>query len=228
MSQTSSAVTLDPTHLPAFAPQPRTPYQRYDLAELVGTMTEEEFAAFDLRAREKYQLIAGKVVKMPGSSLEHNLIQADLTFEVNLALRTLGSVCDVLGSDQKVAVAPQTIYYPDLIIVCGAPLTDEHNALTNPVVIFEVLSPSTERDDRTDKFTDYQRIESLLHYVLVEQDRPAMTHYGKLENGLWAILGTHILPTDTLRIRLDEHEIAIPLERIYRRVFPQDSANRIA
>ncbi|MBC8143906.1 MAG: Uma2 family endonuclease [Armatimonadetes bacterium] len=194
------------------------PYLRYDLSALVGTMSEEEYFAFDSRAREKYQLISGKVVKMPGSSPEHNMIQADLQFEVTLILRGMGNSCEVIGSDQKVYVAYRKVFYPDLIVVCGDPHFDHLNALRNPTAVFEVPSPSTERDDRTDKFADYQQIESLQHYILVDQDRVAVTHYEKLENGLWAILGTHTTLGDSLTLALRGGEVDVPLAKIYRRI----------
>ena len=200
------------------------PYQRYDLSALVGTMTDEEHFAFDQRTRDKYQLVAGKAIKMAGRSPEHNLIQADLQFEITLTLRTTGSTpCDVIGNDQKIYVSPRTIYYPDLIVVCGEPQFDHLNALRNPTVLVEVLGPSTERDDRTDKFGDYRTIESLLHYVLVEQDRVAVTHYEKLDNGLWAIIAAPTSLAGALRLGLDGGEISIPLARIYRRVFTQET-----
>lgn len=194
------------------------PYQRYDLSALVGTMTEEEYFAFDSRAREKYQLIGGKVVKMPASSPEHNMIQADTLRFIGNVLETLDSKCKVIGSDQKVYVAYKKVFYPDLIVVCGEPQFDHLNALRNPIAMFEVLSPSTERDDRTDKFADYQQIESLKHYVLVDQDRVSVTHYGKIDNGLWAILGTHTALTDSLKMTLSDAEVAVPLAKIYRRI----------
>lgn len=212
----NSPTTIDTPS--SFRPRIATQYRRYEMADLVGTMTEEEFSAFDLRSREKHQLIQGKVVRMPGSSPEHNMILMDTCIELGNLLAASMTGCEVLGSDQKVYVSPQTIFYPDVIVVCGEPQFDHLDALRNPTGIFEVLSPSTEKGDRADKFYDYQKIESLQHYILVEQDRIFVTHYEKIPGGLWAIVGTHTESSDSLKLNLSGKEIAVSLARIYRRV----------
>ncbi len=219
-----SIISTTPT--PKFAPfqiHRASRYSRYDRDFLVGETTEGEFFTFDAWAKEKHQLIHGKVVRMPGSSPEHNVIQDDLGFEIKTALRMTGSPCDTISSDQKVYVTHQTIYYPDVIVFCGDPQFDHLNALRNPTVVVEILSPSTEKDDRTDKFYDYQKIESLRHYILVEQERVSVVHYERLDAGPWAIVGTHNAFSDSLSLRLHGAEISVPLSGIYRRVFAPDT-----
>lgn len=198
------------------------PYRRYTQAQVVGAMTAGEFVAWERTTPEKHQYIEGNVVRMPGSSPEHNLIQADLQFEVTLALRTSHSPCDVIGSDQKVFVSDDRLLYPDLTIFCGEAQFDHLNALRNPTVIVEILSPTTEKDDRTDKFDDYQRIASLQSYILVEQNRAYVTHYRKQPNGLWAIFETVKGMAGAITIPFEGGSVSVPLAAVYRRVPPPE------
>lgn len=202
----------------ASAPRTIIAYRRHDTARLVGRMTREEFLRFEQTTPEKHQYIEGEAVLMPGSSPEHNLIQADLQFEIELALRGANSACGVIGSDQKIYINDRTILYPDIAVFCGSPQFDHFNALRNPTVVVEVLSPSTEKEDRTDKFTDYQKIASLQHYILVEQERVLVTHYAKTADGVWAIIGTYSDRAETLTLNLSDVSIGVPVSAIYRRV----------
>ncbi len=84
-----------------------------------------------------------------------------------------GRPCDVFTSDMRTRVTPSRYAYPDVLVVCGEPefLDEAEDVVTNPAVIFEVLSESTEAYDRGEKFAGYQQRESLQEYVLVAQDR---------------------------------------------------------
>jgi Uma2 family endonuclease len=100
-----------------------------------------------------------------------------------------GRSCRVYPSNLRVKVPNQPPYrYPDLTALCGTPryeMIGGLDALTNPALIVEVLSPTTEAYDRGDKFTHYKSIESFAEYVLVAQHRPHVTHYVKGEGGAW-------------------------------------------
>ena len=215
-----TAIITAPT--PKFVPHSELPeeqYRRYEKDAVIGDATEAQYFVFDKWATGKHQLIAGKSIRMAGSSPEHDLIQGEMHFEIKTALRARGSDCDTIGSDQKIYVTHGTIYYPDIAVICGIPQFDHWNALRNPTLVVEVASPSTEKSDRTDKFADYQKIESLQHCLLVEQDRVVITHYAKQDNGLWAIAGNYTTLVQVLKLSLGGGEIAIPLLNIYRRVF---------
>lgn len=195
-----------------------TPYLRYDPARVVGTMTVEEYLAFERSAKERYEYHYGRVIQVPGGSPEHNMISMDTAYVLMSLLRAAKSTCDVLGSDQKVYVNDDLYLYPDVTVVCDDPQFDHQDMLRNPTLIVEVLSPSTEKEDRTDKFRDYQTIESLRHYVLIEQERVSITHYEKIVGGLWAIVGDYTRLTDGWKLTLGDTTITIPLTEIYRRV----------
>lgn len=158
---------------------------------------------------------------MSGASYEHNLICSNLM--VLLAIALQGTDCEAVGSDMRVEVADSRLYYyPDLMVVCGDPRITPEECLQNPILIVEVLSSSTAAKDRTTKSRRYRAIDSLQHYVLVDQYEPLVEHYERQEDGKWLVAGEYDSLEDTWQFTLSETEIAIPLARIYRRVsFPE-------
>lgn len=149
--------------------------------------TLEEYFALELSSDEKYEYFDGEVFNMSGASLNHEQIVANLIFSLRAGLR--GRPCRALPSNTRVIVPSQPPYrYPDLTALCGEPQTRKVggiDALINPSLIIEVLSPSTEGYDRGDKFTHYKSIESFSEYVLISQGRPHATHYVKQSKNLW-------------------------------------------
>ena len=107
---------------------------------------------------------------------------------VLLGRELLGRPCAPLSSDARVRVPATTLAtYPDLSVVCGPEEHDpeDPDSVTNPTVLVEVLSRSTERYDRGQKFEHYQRLMSLQDYVLVAQDGPRIERYHRLADGTW-------------------------------------------
>jgi Uma2 family endonuclease len=191
---------------------------RHDPSRIVGRMTIDEYVDFERNSLEKHEFIEGEVVRMAGGSPEHNLISANTLRSLGNSLESADANCDVYGSDQKVYISHRLMYYPDIIVVCGAAQFDDRDMLRNPTVIVEVLSPSTAGFDRGEKFEKYQTLESLQHYVLIEQNRISVTHFEKIAGNLWAIVGTHTTLTDTLTVKLGETPIHTELTAIYRRI----------
>lgn len=106
---------------------------------------------------------------MAGASLAHNDIVANLIREIGLLLKN--QPCRILPSDIRVSVPSKESYmYPDAVIVCRQPEMedDQFDTLKNPVVIFEILFPSTEDHDRGKKFFFYRQIPSFSEYILVD------------------------------------------------------------
>jgi Uma2 family endonuclease len=125
-------------------------------------------------AVEKHEWIAGEVFAMTGGTPEHARLQATLA-------RVLGNaLLDGLRSR-----ATEIATYADLTIVCGAVETDSEdaNAVTNPTLLVEVLSPSTEAYDRGQKAAQYRRMPSLREYVLVAQDAPRIEVFRRGQDG---------------------------------------------
>ena len=176
-------------------------------------VTPQEYLERERKAELKSEYYDGVIVAMAGASRRHDRIAGDTFTEINLQLRGRsagasrrhdritssllrhlgnqldGSPCEPFTSDMRVAVPARNRYfYPDVSVVCGeARFQDEHvDTLLNPILLIEVLSPSTAETDRDEKFTCYQTIESLSVYVLVSQDRPLVeVHTRAAHDGLW-------------------------------------------
>ena len=144
----------------------------------VTKVTEEQYLAIDRAAEFRSEFLDGEMIAMSGGSMRHAQLQANVIGELFAALR--GGDCRVYSSDFRVRVSKTRMYaYPDVSVVCGKhALADERqDILLNPVVIFEVLSPSTEKYDRGVKFRYYRTIDSLTDYVLVDQDQVRIERY---------------------------------------------------
>src|SRR4051794_37409677 len=140
--------------------------------------TPEEYLTLERAAEYKSEYLDGQILPMSGASRAHNIITAHLVRLLDTQFD--GRPCQVYGSDMRVRVSATGLYtYPDVTASCGAQqFVGAHQVtLLNPTVIIEVLSPSTELYDRTEKFDHYRRLESLADYVLVAQDRVRVDHY---------------------------------------------------
>lgn len=215
-----STAILDP-----LAPAPvrqRAAHRRFDPSRVVGTMTVDEWMTLLEKSQWKYHYIDGEVVQVAGASPEHDLIAANFLRALGNALESAGSNCEVMGSDQRIFVRDRLYYFPDLVVVCGKMQVDHRDAIHNPVAIVEVLSPTTESDDRTDKFRDYKQIDSLRHYILIEQNRSAVTHYEKNADGIWTMPGDYRESTDRLTLTFGDATANVSLAQIYRNIsFPE-------
>ena len=109
-----------------------------------------------------------------------------------------------------------------MVIVCGEPefLDEYEDVITNPAVIFEILSPSTESFDRGDKFADYQQQSSVQEYILVAQDRVSVERFTRQPSGLWLY---QRLDRREDSLTLESVGVSVPLEEIYYRLDFEDS-----
>lgn len=136
-------------------------------------LSPEEFLTLDRVAERRSEYIYGKILPMPGVSKYHARITTTLTRLLYEA--AVREQCWVYGPDLRVWMPEARSYaYPDIVIVCGREqfMDAEFDTLLNPVCIMEVLSPSTEGYDRSEKFRAYRSIGSLQEYVLVAQNEP--------------------------------------------------------
>ncbi len=182
-------------------------------------ITPEAYLASERRAKYKSEYIHGEILAMSGASRAHNIITVDITTELNIQLRPRG--CEVYSGDMRVRTNPTGSYfYPDVVIVCDEPHFEDNvfDTLLNPILVVEVLSPSTEVYDKGEKFAHYQELASLREYVLVSQDRIRVEHY-RLMGTQWVGKEFHT-PEDVLL--LDSIECKLPLRDIYARVILSD------
>jgi len=177
--------------------------------------TPDEYLVLERKAAYKSEYFLGEILAMSGASLTHGLITVDIATELNIQLRE--SECRVVTNDLRVKTSPDVSYfYPDVIVYCDEPEfeDDSFDTLLNPVIIMEVLSPSTEEYDRGEKFEYYKQLPSLKEYILVAQDKISLEHY-VMQGTEWE-LTTFADPTDILT--LSTIRCKLPLKDIYRRV----------
>ena len=139
-------------------------------------ITPEEYLESQRTAEVRSEYISGEVYEMSAASKQHGEIIVNVGAELRSGLRS--GTCQA-GS--AIAVRTQAAYLiPDLVVYCdGGDFTDQREVLNNPVVIFEVLSPSTADFDHGHKWMLYQQIPSLMHYVLISQAKPHVEVYSR-------------------------------------------------
>jgi Uma2 family endonuclease len=182
-------------------------------------LTVAEYLAIEEKAERKSEFFDGEMFAMAGTSREHNIITRNLVGILYNLLQ--GSPCQVFVSDMRVKVDRTGLYtYPDVLIVCGPPeyAPENRDTLINPKVVIEVLSPSTERYDRTTKFRHYKKLPSVMEYVLVAQDEPLIERYVRQQDVSWGLVD--IVGLDA-SLSLTTVPVVVPLADIYRGVeFP--------
>ncbi len=179
-------------------------------------ITAEEYLEAERHAETKHEYFSGEVFAMEGASRKHVLVVKNLVVALDRQLR--GGPCDVYPSDMRVKVDPTGLYtYPDIAVVCGEPRLEDDNfdTLLNPVLLVEVLSPSTEDYDRGRKAEHYRRLESLQEYVLASQEEPLIQRQQRQSGGDWLLSDFRGL--DTL-VELASIGCVLELAEIYRNV----------
>ena len=185
------------------------PLKRYSPAEYYEL---EEHADY----RSEY--FDGEIFAMAGGTQPHSLICANLIREIGNQLK--GKPCAIYDSNMRLKVKATGLRtYPDASVYCGVRELDPEDStgqtLTNPTVLFEVLSPSTEAYDRGVKAPHYRRIESLQALVLVSQDAPRVESYFRQADGTWAL--NELEGLDQV-LRLAAIHVSLPLVEIYDRI----------
>ncbi len=179
--------------------------------------TPEEYLEFERESDSRHEFLDSEIYAMAGESLSHSRVCMNLAREVGNKLKRTN--CEALSPNMKVRTSTASLFsYPDLTIVCGEPQFHDRkkDVLTNPKVVFEVLSPSTADYDRTTKFLRYRMGNATLtDYILVSQDRCFVEHFTKHTDGSWIYKSLNQL-SDILRIETIDCELS--LEEIYDRV----------
>jgi Uma2 family endonuclease len=173
----------------------------------------------------RHEYLNGVAVAMSGGSLRHSRLKTEFAYRVRASLPDNGP-CRPYDSDGKVrAVELDYATYPDLSIVCGPviPHPDDRHALTNPSLLAEVLSPSTEGYDRGDKFAYFRSISTLDHYVLVSTSVVRIDHFSRQADGSWTLRAFG--PGETLVI--EDLGVRVALDDIYRDLPEDDQVTRL-
>jgi Uma2 family endonuclease len=149
-------------------------------------MSEEEYLAFEEKSKIRHEYMDGEIFSMAGATRRHNLATTNVSRILGNQLEETD--CEVYVSDFRVRIRGGHNVYPDVAVACGDILTeDDDKTLLNPIVVFEVLSKSTEKRDRGDKAEDYFKLGSLKDYVLVSQYRVRVEHFSRQKNNVWTL-----------------------------------------
>ena len=181
----------------------------------VTKVTEEQYLELDRAAEVRSEFLDGEMIAMSGGSTNHARLQQNISSE--LYNRLQGSGCEAFGSDLRLRVSARLYTYPDISVVCGKlRVADGHkDILLNPIVVFEILSPSTEKYDRGVKFQHYRTIDSLKDYVLIDQDQVRIEHYSRQTDNTWTLHDHEKIEEE---LKIDAIGASLPLSRIYDRV----------
>ena len=149
-------------------------------------MSEEEYLVFEAKSKIKHEFMDGEIFSMAGATRRHNLATTNVSRVLGNQLEETD--CEVYASDFRVKIRDGHNVYPDVAVACGEIETEGNDtALLNPIVVFEVLSKSTEKRDRGDKAEDYFKLNSLQDYVLVSQYRVRVEHFSRQKNNEWTL-----------------------------------------
>jgi Uma2 family endonuclease len=180
------------------------------IVEPCQRMTRAEYRAWaERQPSRRFERINGVVVAMSPERVEHNDRKMLAWLALRRAIRGGNVPCHVNGDGMTVEVGDSD-YEPDAVLYCGDRLPPGSVAVPNPLVIVEVLSPSTAATDRAWKLREYFQLSSLHHYLIVWADRQQVVHHRRDEAG--GIATTLLTSGD---IRLDPPGVAITVEEIY-------------
>jgi Uma2 family endonuclease len=166
---------------PRVMPDERAPKQLFSLAEY---LEKEE------RSKTKHHFFNGQIVRMPGAKFRHNEITTNVLSALKNAVKGLNTTFRVCNSDQKIIIEHEetlAVVYPDAMVICEKPIfwNGREDLITNPLVVVEVLSTSTRKYDKGDKFLLYKKCATLKEYVTIEQNKPHIESWYRLSETTW-------------------------------------------
>jgi len=188
-------------------------------------VTPEEYYEFERAAQVRHDYYDGEIYDMSGGTIVHSLICANLGGELRSRLK--GSPCFALEANLRLRIMATGLRcYPDASVYCGPlerdPQDSAGGTLTNPTVVFEVLSPSTQSYDRGFKSDNYRTIPSLKTYMFVSQTSPQIDVFYRQDDGSW--LSESMEGLDA-KVSLPAINIELPLKEIYDRVRFRDTGS---
>lgn len=176
-------------------------------------LTEEEYLELERRAESKSEFFDGQMFAMAGGTLNHALLSNTIGAMLH---RQMPPGCRTCNSDLRIKSDTARFYtYPDCSVICGDAeyaAGNHRDVVLNPVLIVEVLSPSTEAYDRGKKFELYRTIPSLREYMLVHQDRRHVEHYSRQDDSSWVL--REYFGADS-SVDIQRLQVRIPLGELY-------------
>ena len=162
-------------------------------------LTVEEYLAWaDAQAETPCtELINGQIVAMTPERIEHAEIKFAAALALKMAITRAGVNCHAVGDGMAVRIDDHTAYGPDALVYCGERLARGSLTVPNPIIIVEVLSPTTSHTDTSAKLIGYFKLPSVSHYLIIDPNVPTVTHHARLAEGT---ISARTLTTGTIRL----------------------------
>ena len=145
----------------------------------------EAYLAWEEDQPEKHEFHRGEVFAMVGAKRVHGRVVGNIERELGMLLK--GTPCQTFHEGMKVQIADDTVLYPDVFVTCDKADLATDRIFTAPTLVIEVLSPSTQGYDRSQKFALYRRIPALQEYILVDPDTRRVEGFRRRADGLWVL-----------------------------------------
>lgn len=182
------------------------------LAKLKTKLSIEDYLEGEEISEIRHEYIDGEVYVMAGASQNHNRIIRN--FLIALSNHFGNSPCEPFSENMKVRAAEEVFYYPDVLVTCEGNFANPYFA-EQPILIIEVVSPSTAQIDRREKLRAYQQMPSIHEYVIVEQEKISIEIHRRQENGGWI---TYFFTRTDEDFTLQSVDLTIRIDEVYRRV----------
>jgi Uma2 family endonuclease len=182
------------------------------LAKLKTKISVEEYLNGEEISEIRHEFVDGEVYAMAGTSQNHNRIARNIISALTNHLQD--SDCEPYIENIKVRVAKDVFYYPDILVTCEGEFTNKYFC-EEPILIVEVISPSTEQIDRREKLRAYQQMPGVHEYVIVEQEKIAVEIHRRQPDGRWI---TYFFSRNDEEFTLESVDLTLKLTEVYRRV----------
>ena len=173
-------------------------------------MTADEFLAWAMEQEGRFELASGEVVAMAPERAAHARAKLAVARALGDAIRDGNLPCEAFTDGMAVRVDDATVHQPDASLRCGGPLDDDTVEFSDPVVLAEVLSPSTRARDAGAKLADYFRLPTVRHYLILRTDTRSAIHHVRGPDG---VITTAIVAEG--KLRLEPPGIAIALGAVF-------------
>jgi Uma2 family endonuclease len=178
------------------------------------TLTLEAFLAWENEQPERHEFYKGEIFAMVGGRRVHGIAVVNLVSALATALK--GTPCRVFSESMKLQVADDTILYPDLFVTCDRADLRTDLIFRSPTVVMEVLSPSTQGYDRSQKFALYRRISTLREYFLIDPDSRRVECFRRDDSGRWVFHDQ----SEAAELSAASIDVAVPLADLFAGIEP--------
>jgi Uma2 family endonuclease len=169
-------------------------------------MNVDEYLAWSEANPGRYELVQGEVFSMAAERAQHADTRVAVFDALRGAIRAAGITCRAMPDGMTVRINAHTAYEPDALIYCGPRIDPDAIEVKNPVIVVEVLSPSTRRIDASEKLVGYFKVPSIHHYLMIDPDRRTVVHHRRTGNGI----DTAFLQDGSLRLDPPGLELSVP------------------